>query len=215
MLKPRWTQAVSPIWQQIKPVSIHCRHCRTLRTSSILHSSPNEDTSFTKFTHLSSTGDARMVSIASKSTTSRLATAVATIHFSSSSQTTTSELLSAAARKKGDILAVARVAGIQAAKQTSTIIPLCHNIPLSSVDVGIEVLEGRVEVTCTVECVGRTGVEMEALCGVMGAGLTVYDMCKSVDKGMRIEGVRVVEKRGGKSGDWIDGKQVPSDNKDI
>jgi molybdenum cofactor biosynthesis protein MoaC len=151
-----------------------------------------------------------MVSIASKAPTSRLAVAVATVHFSPSQKMPTSQLLSAAAAKKGDILAVARVAGIQAAKQTSTLIPLCHNIPLSSVDVGIDVLDGKVEITCTVECAGSTGVEMEALCGVMGAGLTVYDMCKSVDKGMRIEGVRVIEKRGGKSGDWVDGRQIPS-----
>jgi molybdenum cofactor biosynthesis protein MoaC len=142
-----------------------------------------------------------MVSIASKSPSTRLAVAVATVHFSSR-ETPTSDLLSAAAAKKGDILAVARVAGIQAAKQTSTIIPLCHNIPLSSVQVGLEVLKGKVEVKCRVECSGSTGVEMEALCGVMGAGLCVYDMCKSVDKGMRIDGVKVIEKRGGKSGDW-------------
>jgi len=148
-----------------------------------------------------------MVSIVSKSSTTRVAVAVATVHFSSSKYTT-SQLLSTAAAKKGDILAVARVAGIQAAKQTSTIIPLCHNIPISSVEVGLEVLDGRVEVNCRVECTGSTGVEMEALCGVMGAGLCVYDMCKSVDKGMRIDGVKVIEKRGGKSGDWVDGKQV-------
>lgn len=147
-----------------------------------------------------------MVSITSKSKTSRLAIAVATIHFSS--QKPTSNLLSLASQKKGDILAVARIAGIQAAKQTSTIIPLCHNIPLSAVEIGLEVLEGKVEVKCTVECSGGTGVEMEALCGVMGSGLTVYDMCKSVDKGMWIDGVKVVEKRGGKSGDWINGKQI-------
>jgi molybdenum cofactor biosynthesis protein MoaC len=148
-----------------------------------------------------------MVSIASKSPTTRIAVAVATVHFSPSPNNI-SQLLSAAAAKKGDILAVARIAGIQAAKQTSTIIPLCHNIPLSSVEVGLEVLEGKVEVNCRVECAGSTGVEMEALCGVMGAGLCVYDMCKSVDKGMRIDGVKVIEKRGGKSGDWVDGKQV-------
>jgi molybdenum cofactor biosynthesis protein MoaC len=129
------------------------------------------------------------------------------VHFSSD-QGRTSLLLSAAAAKKGDILAVARVAGILVAKQTSALIPLCHNIPLSSVEIDLEVLEGKVEVKCRVECAGRTGVEMEALCGVMGAGLCVYDMCKSVDKGMWIDGVKVIEKRGGKSGDWIDGKQV-------
>jgi molybdenum cofactor biosynthesis protein MoaC len=148
-----------------------------------------------------------MVSIASKSTTNRVAVAVATVHFSSSEHST-SQLLSTAAAKKGDILAVARIAGIQAAKETSRIIPLCHNVPISSVDVGLEVFDGKVEVNCRVECTGSTGVEMEALCGAMGAGLCVYDMCKSVDKGMRIDGVKVIEKRGGKSGDWIDGKQV-------
>jgi molybdenum cofactor biosynthesis protein MoaC len=148
-----------------------------------------------------------MVSIASKSSTARVAVAVGTVHFSPSKHST-SDLLSAATAKKGDILAVARVAGIQAAKQTSSIIPLCHNIPLASVEVGMDVHEGKVEVRCRVECVGATGVEMEALCGVMGASLAVFDMCKSVDKGMRIEGVKVIEKRGGKSGDWVDGKEV-------
>ena len=147
-----------------------------------------------------------MVSISAKAPTSRMAVAVATVHFSESNST--SELLSAAGAKKGDILAVARVAGIQAAKQTSTLIPLCHNIPLSSVEVQLEVLDGKVKIKCTVECNGSTGVEMEALCGVLGAGLCVYDMCKSVDKGMRIHDIKVIEKRGGKSGDWVDGKQV-------
>jgi molybdenum cofactor biosynthesis protein MoaC len=167
----------------------------------------HDDSAFSKFTHLSSTGEAKMVSTASKSLTTRIAAAVGTVHFSPSKQST-SDLLSAAAAKKGDILAVARIAGIQAAKQTSSIIPLCHNVPLASVEVAMDVHEGRVEVGCRVKCVGATGVEMEALCGVMGASLAVYDMCKSLDKGMRIEGVRVIEKRGGKSGDWIDGKRV-------
>ena len=148
-----------------------------------------------------------MVSIASKGSTTRVAVAAATLHFSPSNEST-SELLSTAAAKKGDILAVARVAGIQAAKQTSTLIPLCHNIPISSVEVNLEVMDGKVDIQCRVECTGSTGVEMEALCGVMGAGLCIYDMCKSVDKGIRIDGVRVIEKRGGKSGDWVDGKQV-------
>lgn len=150
-----------------------------------------------------------MVSIASKPSNSRIAVAAATVHFSSSNQAT-SQLISAAASKKGDILAVARVAGMQAAKQTSTLIPLCHNIPISSVHVNLDVKDGKVDVECRVECTGSTGVEMEALCGVMGASLCVYDMCKSVDKGMHIDGVRVIEKRGGKSGDWVDGKQVTS-----
>lgn len=174
-----------------------------------VNSQQETESPFGPFTHLTSSGDARMVSITSKSSTARVAVAVATVHFSPS-QKDSSELLSRAAAKKGDILGVARVAGIQAAKQTSAIIPLCHNIPLSSVEVDLEVLDGRVEARCRVECTGSTGVEMEALCGVMGAGLCVYDMCKSVDKGMRIDGVKVIEKRGGKSGDWVDGKIVNS-----
>ena len=167
----------------------------------------DNDSSFRKFTHLSSSGEAKMVSMASKTPSTRVAIAIGTIHFSPSKHST-SQLLYTAAAKKGDILAVARVAGIQAAKQTSSIIPLCHNIPLALVEVGIEVEEGKVEVTCRVECVGSTGAEMEALCGVVGASLCVYDMCKSVDKGMRIDGVKVIAKRGGKSGDWVDGERI-------
>ena len=184
-----------------------CHHFgRDLNNSTFLGSKQENESQLTRFTHLTSSGDARMVSVGSKPSTARIAVAVATVYFSPSQQST-SQLLSHASAKKGDILAVARIAGIQAAKQTSTIIPLCHNIPLSSVEVGVEVLDGRVEVKCRVECTGSTGVEMEALCGVMGAGLCIYDMCKSVDRGMRIEGVKVIEKRGGKSGDWVDGKQ--------
>jgi len=166
-----------------------------------------EDSTFDKFTHLSSSGEARMVSIASKAPTTRLAVAVGTVHFSPGTRST-SELLSKASLKKGDILAVARVAGIQATKQTSTLIPLCHNILLSSVQVDLDIREGSVEIKCSVETTGSTGVEMEALCGVMGAGLCVYDMCKSVDKGMRIDGVKVIEKRGGKSGNWVNGTRI-------
>src|SRR5271163_4944828 len=146
--------------------------------STAMKCQKSEDSAFDKFTHLSSSGEARMVSIASKSATTRLAVATGTVHFSAGNQTT-SELLSKASSKKGDIFAVARVAGIQAAKQTSTLIPLCHNIPLSSVQVGLEIREGKVEIECSVETTGSTGVEMEALCGVVGAGLCVYDMCKS------------------------------------
>jgi molybdenum cofactor biosynthesis protein MoaC len=183
--------------------------CRRLNTSFCVYSQQGTQNPFGGFNHLTASGDARMVSITSKLSTTRVAVAVATVHFSLL-QRATSDLLSTAAAKKGDILAVARVAGIQLAKQTSTILPLCHNIPLSSVEVDLEVLDGKVEIRCRVECTGSTGVEMEALCGVMGAGLCVYDMCKGVDKGMRIDGVKVIEKRGGKSGDWVDGKQVTS-----
>jgi molybdenum cofactor biosynthesis enzyme len=151
--------------------------------------------------------------------------------------------------KKGDVLSVARIAGIMAAKKTSEIIPLCHNIGLSFVGVELEVFDGestpkekvqsakwagtgqgdayawheggekseikgegkrfgRIEIKATVECEGKTGVEMEALTAASVAGLTVYDMCKAVDKGMWIEGLRVVRKEGGKSGTWVEGVSV-------
>ena len=208
MLKPCRSLQIFPlITRSIAASSVVRPNHRNFNSDIAVQSQQETDSAFNQFTHLSASGDARMVSIASKSSTTRIAVAVATVYFSTS-QNNTSQLISTAAAKKGDILAVARIAGIQAAKQTSTIIPLCHNIPLSSVEVGLEVLEGKVEVNCRVECAGSTGVEMEALCGVMGAGLCVYDMCKSVDKGMRIDGVKVIEKRGGKSGDWVDGKQV-------
>jgi molybdenum cofactor biosynthesis protein MoaC len=203
----RCRQSIGCIRQHVPSRFVHGTY-RSLSGTLPLKIEQPDESPFSKFTHLSSSGDARMVSIASKSSTARVAVAVATVHFSASKHSTP-QLLSAAAAKKGDILAVARVAGIQAAKQTSTIIPLCHNIPISSVEVGIEVLDGKVEINCRVECAGSTGVEMEALCGVMGAGLCVYDMCKSVDKGMRIDDVKVIEKRGGKSGDWVNGRQKP------
>ena len=185
---------------------------RGFRTVALEQLSQKNESVFDKFSHLSPSGNSRIVSIASKAPTTRVAIAIGTVRFSAA-ENSTSQLLSSAAAKKGDVLAVAKVAGIQAAKQTATIIPLCHNIPLSSVEVDIHVLNGKVEIKCKVECEGRTGVEMEALCGVMGAGLCVYDMCKSVDKGMQIDGIRVIEKRGGRSGDWVDGMQVGSSGK--
>jgi len=103
---------------------------------------------------------------------------------------------------KGDVFAVARVAGIMAAKRTSELIPLCHSLPLSSVTVDLAADGNSVAITATARTVGRTGVEMEALTAATVAALTVYDMCKAVDRGMRIEAVRVVSKSGGKSGDF-------------
>ncbi len=107
----------------------------------------------------------------------------------------TVRLLKKQALPKGDVLAVARVAGIQAAKQTAGLIPLCHVLPLDAVEVDIRVMARGVRVTCKVRTRARTGVEMEALTGATVATLTLYDMCKAVDQGMRVEGVRVVEKR--------------------
>ncbi|TLD22739.1 hypothetical protein PspLS_07172 [Pyricularia sp. CBS 133598] len=165
-----------------------------------------------KLTHVSDSGAAHMVSIAAKTVTSRVATAACTVVFSNP---TAARLIRENQMKKGDVLGVARVAGIMASKRTSDLIPLCHPIPISRVSVDLavsdsprgdgEAVAAVVEVSATVECDGKTGVEMEALTAASTAALTVYDMCKAVDKGMRIEGLRVVLKDGGKSGRWVEG----------
>ncbi|KAK3333180.1 hypothetical protein B0T19DRAFT_118782 [Cercophora scortea] len=161
-------------------------------------------------THLSPTGTAHMVSIASKTPTARLATAKCTIRFTNPAVV---PLIRENQMKKGDVLGVARVAGIMAAKRTADTIPLCHPIAITHVSVELEVVEegeGAVEVTATVACDGKTGVEMEALMAASAAALTVYDMCKAVDKGMVVEGLRVVVKEGGRSGRWVEGEQSGS-----
>lgn len=199
-----------------------------------------------------------MVSISSKIPTTRTAIAHCTVHFSNP---TALPLIRSNSMKKGDVLSVARIAGIMAAKKTSEIIPLCHPIAITHVEVDLEVLEGankdqvnaenkgpeegkggatmpcygtrqgnsyswhkntlennknenrredfgRVKIEAKVTCDGKTGVEMEALTAASMAALTVYDMCKAVDKGMRVMDLRVVRKEGGKSGTWDEGKQV-------
>jgi molybdenum cofactor biosynthesis enzyme len=192
-----------------------------------------------------------MVSISSKEVTKRTAIAVCSVHFSSSVAAT---LIRENRAKKGDVLGVARIAGIMAAKRTADLIPLCHPISITHVGVEAELNSGnatvataketvhggavrdsisragngqgdatstplehktqpfmdevqapRVDISATVSCEGKTGVEMEALTAASVAALTVYDMCKAVDKGMRIEGLRVVRKEGGKSGTWVEG----------
>ena len=132
-----------------------------------------------------------MVDVGAKSVVARLAVAEAMLVCAAG----TVRLLKKQALPKGDVLAVARVAGIQAAKQTAGLIPLCHVLPLDAVAVDFRVMARGVRVTCTVRTQARTGVEMEALTGATVAALTLYDMGKAVDKGMRVEGVRVVEKR--------------------
>ncbi len=149
-------------------------------------------------THLDATGAARMVDVSAKAATARVAVAEGRIRMSAEALAS----IAAGAVKKGDVLAVARVAGIMAAKQTSALIPLCHPLPLSSVSVDLVLGEAAVLVTATAQTTGQTGVEMEALTAVSVALLTVYDMAKALDRGMVIEGVRLIEKRGGKSGDW-------------
>lgn len=160
-----------------------------------------------KLTHLTPTGEAHMVNITAKSTTSRSATAVGRVYFSNP---TPLQLIRTNALKKGDVLSVARIAGIMAVKKCPDIIPLCHPILISGVSVSVDVQEGGseghgyVQIEATVECVGQTGVEMEALTAVMGAGLTVVDMCKAVDKRMVIGECRVTRKVGGRSGEFVE-----------
>ncbi len=152
-------------------------------------------------THLDESGAARMVDVAGKTETARVAVAKGFIAM----QAETLALIVAGGAPKGDVLAVARVAGIMAAKQTSALIPLCHPLDVSSVTVDLAAVAGGIEITATVKTTGRTGVEMEALTAVSVAALTVYDMVKAVDRGMRIEAVRVVQKSGGASGDFVQG----------
>lgn len=173
-----------------------------------------------------------MVPIAHKQPTTRTARAVCSVHFSNP---VALRLIRENGHKKGDVLGTARIAGIMAAKRTPDIIPLCHPIMLSHVAVDLtptlttaggkgeeELLEqeleqeqeqeqeggGRIDISATVTCEGKTGVEMEALTAASAAALTVYDMCKAVDKGMHVEGLRVVLKEGGQSGRWVEGMKA-------
>ena len=150
-------------------------------------------------THLDEQGNAKMVDVGDKDVTSR--EAVARGHISI--QPETLRLIKEGLMKKGDVLTIAQLAGIMGAKKTSELIPLCHPLPLDRVDVDLELdeREGRINITVTAKTTDRTGVEMEALTAVSVAALTLYDMCKSVDRGMRIEAVRLVKKSGGRSGD--------------
>lgn len=151
-------------------------------------------------THVNDSGEAHMVSVSNKDNTRRIAIASGYV------QTTRQaiHLIKTNTVAKGDVLAVARVAGIMASKQTSALIPLCHNITITkaAVDLKIEEADNRIKIEATVECLGRTGVEMEALTAVSTASLTVYDMLKAIDKGMVISDIRVTSKSGGQSGAW-------------
>ncbi|MGQ0657363.1 MAG: cyclic pyranopterin monophosphate synthase MoaC [Chromatiales bacterium] len=153
-----------------------------------------------KLTHINQKGEARMVDVAAKPVTHRVAVAEGRIVM----QPATLKLIRAGGQKKGDVLAVARVAGIMAAKKTAELVPLCHPIALTRVAVELACNTKSRSVYCraSAETDGKTGVEMEALTAVQVALLTVYDMCKGVDRGMTIEGVRLLEKSGGHSGHW-------------
>jgi cyclic pyranopterin phosphate synthase len=156
-------------------------------------------------THFDAAGQAHMVDVAAKSSTHRIAVAQGRIEM----QGGTLALIESGTAKKGDVLGIARIAGIQGAKKTSDLIPLCHPLALTRVAIGFELVPGSsvlaAQVVCTVtaETVGPTGVEMEALTAVQVALLTIYDMCKAADRGMTISGVRLLEKHGGKSGSFV------------
>jgi cyclic pyranopterin phosphate synthase len=152
-----------------------------------------------RLTHLDETGAARMVDVSAKAETVRQATAKGRVAMLAE----TLALIETGGAKKGDVLAAARLAGIMAAKRTAELIPLCHPLPLDAVSVELSLGKEAVEIAATVRSTGRTGVEMEALTAVSVAALTIYDMVKAVDRGMRIEAIRVVEKSGGKTGDFF------------
>ncbi len=149
-------------------------------------------------THFNADGAAAMVDVSGKDITARTATARARVVMLPE----TAALIAAGTAKKGDVLGVARLAGIMAAKRTADLIPLCHPLPIDAVTVDLVAGADGVEISATVRTTGRTGVEMEALTAASVAALTVYDMCKAVDRGMRIEEIRVVHKDGGKSGEF-------------
>ncbi len=156
-------------------------------------------------THIGADGEARMVDVSDKAATDRVAIAEGRVRMAASTLAT----ILAGDAKKGDVIGAARIAGIMAAKKTSDLIPLCHPVSLSKVSINIapdEALPG-LTVRAEARCVGPTGVEMEALTAVSIACLTIYDMAKALDRGMSIEGLRLIEKRGGKSGEWRAAKE--------
>jgi cyclic pyranopterin phosphate synthase len=151
-------------------------------------------------THFDATGQAHMVDVSAKQETHRIAVAAGTIRM----KPETLSLIQSGTAKKGDVLGIARIAAIMGAKRTSDLVPLCHPLPITRVAVDFEVDAANHSVHCRaqVETVGKTGVEMEALTAVQVGLLTIYDMCKAADRGMVMTNVRVLEKHGGKSGDW-------------
>lgn len=152
-------------------------------------------------THFDNSGQAHMVDVGDKPATRRIGIAIGTI----SMLPVTLKLIQQGDAKKGDVLGIARIAAIQASKKTADLIPLCHPISLTKVSVTFEVNESESSINCTVSCetTGQTGVEMEALTAVSVGLLTIYDMCKAIDRGMTINAIKLLEKHGGKSGDWL------------
>ena len=153
-----------------------------------------------EFTHFNASGEAHMVNVGEKSSSQRIAVAAGKIVM----QENTLSMILNHDHKKGDVLGIARIAGIMGAKKTADLIPLCHPIPLThlSIEFDSDPSTSTISCRCVAETTGQTGVEMEALCGVQLALLTIYDMCKAVDRGMQIDGICLLEKSGGASGSW-------------
>jgi len=158
----------------------------------------------TKLTHFDDAGNAHMVEVGAKPETARSAIASGRITM----QPATVQAIAAGTIGKGDVLGVARLAGIQAAKRTSELIPLCHPLRVTGIEVALEVVGDAIVITATVTCFDRSGVEMEALTAVSVAALTVYDMCKAIDRDMILGEIRLLEKHGGKSGTWVRGEAM-------
>lgn len=154
-----------------------------------------------ELTHFDAQGRARMVDVGDKAPTERVAVAAGAIHMTDE----TLDRICAGTMAKGDVLGIARVAAIMGTKRTADLIPMCHPLMLSGVQVELEPARepARVEIRVRVRVEGRTGVEMEAMTGVMAAALTIYDMCKAIDRAMTIDAVRLLSKAGGRSGDWV------------
>lgn len=150
------------------------------------------------FTHINSQGRARMVDVSEKDITMRTAKAYGRVHMSED----TVNMIKSGGVKKGDVLSVAQVGGIMAAKRTSEIIPMCHPVMTTGIDINFDINKDNIEIYSTVRCKGETGVEMEALTAVSAAALTIYDMCKALQKDMVIGEIKLLEKSGGKSGDY-------------
>ena len=151
-----------------------------------------------ELTHIDDQGNARMVDVGSKALTDRRAVAEGWVDLSAEAYAA----ITSGRVKKGDVLAIAQLAGIQGAKRTADLIPLCHPLPLDGVEVEVEATAGRIRICAQAHAHWKTGVEMEALTAVSAAALTVYDMVKAIDKGVRIGGIRLLEKHGGRSGSY-------------
>lgn len=185
-------------WKWIKG---HAKHFENERANRLANEMAIPAEKAPTPTHFNSEGKVRMVDVSAKPSTERIAIARGSVAM----KPATMEMIKKGETAKGDVLAVAQMAGIMAAKQTSNLIPLCHPLPITNVSVEFKLDEERsaVDITATVKTTAQTGVEMEALTAVSVAALTIYDMCKAVDRGMRIESIRLARKSGGKSGEIV------------